>query len=71
MYITIQGPNYAKVGEHISLRISVFNFWDEAMDVLITLPGSDDYQFVELNFESASENPVTIVEGTHQVGSIP
>lgn len=65
MYITVQGTSHARTGEHISLRVVIFNFWEEAMDVLITIPHSDDYQVVTLG----EEQEAVPVDGGHQVRS--
>ena len=67
MYISVQGPPTANIGEHISLRVSLFNFWDEQLDILLTIPRSNDYQFVSLNRESAGSDPAEPVTGSHQV----
>lgn len=68
MYITVQGPPTAKIGEHISLRVLVFNFWDESLDVLLTIEKSPDYNFVGLNADTISTDPSEPVTGSQQVG---
>lgn len=70
MYITVEGASYARTGEHVSLRVAIFNFWDEDMDVLLTVPASDDYQFVELDLDSGGSDLANPVDGTHQVSHL-
>ena len=67
MYITVEGASYAKTGEHMSLRVAVFNFWKEDMDVLLTIPASDDYQFVQVDLDADSADIFAGVDGSHQV----
>ncbi|XP_067928326.1 CD109 antigen-like [Watersipora subatra] len=65
MYITVEGTSHVRNGEHMTLRVAVFNFWIEDMDVLLTVHSSDDYQFVELDLNTAVLG--VPVDGPHQV----
>jgi len=49
MYIHIQAATKSRLGEIIAMRITIFNKWTEAMDILLTIAASDLYKFVEVD----------------------
>lgn len=68
VYITVQGPPMAQSGEQIGLRISVFNYWEEELDILVTLHSSPDYSFVNVEeFGIVSSYAPRLSNGDHQV----
>jgi hypothetical protein len=48
MYIQVEHPKSIVRGEQVGVRVTVFNYWydDDYLEVLITMHGSDDYEFV-------------------------
>ncbi|CAL1532738.1 unnamed protein product [Lymnaea stagnalis] len=48
MYMQVEHPKHIVRGEQIGVRVTVFNYWydDDYLEVLITMHGSDDYDFV-------------------------
>ncbi|KAL8613871.1 hypothetical protein ACOMHN_032861 [Nucella lapillus] len=48
MYIMVEHPTTIVRGEQIGVRVTVFNYWydDDYIEVLITLHGSADFEFV-------------------------
>ncbi|XP_076470049.1 CD109 antigen-like [Babylonia areolata] len=48
MYIMVEHPKTIIRGEQIGVRVTVFNYWydDDYIEVLITMHGSDEYEFV-------------------------
>jgi len=67
MFISVQGPKRIKQGEHMSLRISVFNYWDEEMDILVSIKKSADYKFAAYDVNRGSTEQAVAVDGEHQV----
>ena len=49
--MTINGPVQCKVGEEISLEVTVFNNLNHDLTVEVFLPDSDSYQFVMIEDE--------------------
>ncbi|KAL8603129.1 hypothetical protein ACOMHN_059301 [Nucella lapillus] len=48
MYIQVEHPEIIVRGEQVGVRVTVFNYWydDDYLEVLITMHGSDNYEFV-------------------------
>ncbi|XP_076469788.1 CD109 antigen-like [Babylonia areolata] len=48
MYIQVEHPQIIVRGEQVGVRVTVFNYWydDDYLEVLITMHGSDNYEFV-------------------------
>ncbi|KAK7498039.1 hypothetical protein BaRGS_00010627 [Batillaria attramentaria] len=48
MYIQVEHPETIVRGEQLGVRVTVFNYWyeDDYLEVLITMHGSDNYEFV-------------------------
>ncbi|XP_013420589.1 CD109 antigen isoform X3 [Lingula anatina] len=48
-YITVETPPYKLVrGEQVGIRVAVFNYYTDYLEVLVTLKGSDDIRFVNV-----------------------
>lgn len=51
MYVQVEHPKSIIRGEQVGVRVTVFNYWydDDYLEVLITMHGSDDYEFVTVD----------------------
>lgn len=60
-------PNLCMQGEQVGIRVTVFNYMEDAMEATVVLHGSPDYKFVhvEENGIVRSYNPRTSF-GEHQ-----
>ncbi|OQR73289.1 CD109 antigen-like [Tropilaelaps mercedesae] len=48
-YMTVDAPKAARLGEHFSARVALFNLGQTKLEVLVTLANSLDYKFVYVN----------------------
>lgn len=67
MYIHVAGPKSMRLGEVVSLRVTIFNRWTEEMDILISVKGSPDYNFMEIDRLASAVTGAEPVKGDHQV----
>lgn len=65
VFMRVQNQNILKLGETLILRIMITNKWTEEVDVLISIPASSDYKFVEIDKENGAEG--STVDGAQQV----
>lgn len=65
MYINVAADKRLRLGEIVALRVTIFNNWSDEMDILITIPASEKYKFVQVERSQASE--AGKVDGEHQV----
>lgn len=65
MYIHVAADKRLRLGEIMALRVTIFNNWSDEMDILITIPGSEKYKFVQVERSQGSE--AAKVDGEHQV----
>lgn len=65
IFLILKAQDKLRLGEIISLRVLVTNKWTEPVDALISIPASDDYEFVEIDREDGSTSHS--VSGEHQV----
>ncbi len=42
--MVVEMPKRSVKGEQLGVQVSVFNFWNEPLEVLLTLKGSDHYK---------------------------
>lgn len=49
MYIIVQGQNAIRFGEICTIKIMVANMWSEPIDVLLSIPASDKYEFMQID----------------------
>lgn len=45
-FVTIENPDVIRRGEQIGLRLDIYNYWDQDLEVLILLHGDPDYRFI-------------------------
>lgn len=64
----VGGEKKIRLGEVLSLQMLLENKWTEPLDSLISIPASDDYEFVEIDREDGSTSHT--VSGEHQVSLI-
>nr|UCK81480.1 macroglobulin-complement related protein-like 2 [Arenicola marina] len=46
MFANCEAPATIRRGEQVGIRCAIFSYWDQHMEAMITLHGSDDYEFV-------------------------
>ena len=63
----MQAAKTLKKGEQLSLRVTVFNYWHEDTDVLISIAKSADYQFASVDRQRAATGDAVMQPGEHQV----
>lgn len=67
MYIKLQGQDKIRLGEICTIKVLVVNKWEEPIDVLLSIPASDDYEFMEVDRDNGAR--ASGVPGEHQVKS--
>jgi len=45
-FVTVEHPDAIRRGEEIGLRLDIYNYWDQDMEVLVLLHGDPDYRFI-------------------------
>ena len=68
MYINVAAAKKMRLGEILSLRVTIFNLWSQQMDVLISVKGSSDYNFIQINRDGGDTD--TAVPGEQQVSEL-
>lgn len=56
MYINVQGTKNMRLGEIVSMRVTVFNLCSEEMDVLVSVKSSKNYDFVDINADATANS---------------
>ena len=65
MYIILQGQDSIRLGETCTIKVLVVNKWEEPIDVLLTIPASEKYEFVHVDRTDGAR--AYSVPGEHQV----
>jgi len=47
-FVTVEAPDAIRRGEQVGLRLDVFNYWDQDMEVIIMLHGDPAYKFIHV-----------------------
>jgi hypothetical protein len=47
-FVTIESPDAIRRGEQVGLRLDVYNYWDQDMEVIIMLHGDPTYKFIHV-----------------------
>ena len=64
-FLLVSGKDKIVLGEILSLALIVSNKWTQPIDALISISASEDYQFVQVERDQASQTKS--VQGEHQV----
>lgn len=67
LYVKVEGQNKVRLGETTSMKVLVVNKWEEPVDVLLSIPASDDYSFMEIDRDDGAR--ANAVDGEQQVCS--